>query len=463
MRYRLPAKWLVVLLLSLLVPVILLSAIKVSGFLKEPVNAYSMMDATSNGNLFRSVWDNTVGTKGGYYLVSDSVFPLKVYVLNLPGVGNYRFSNHSDLIDGVRSAIEISNEQSQVKEFKFYLGFPGDFAAKLNVNISCIMVENWTTYRTVIESESNAIVVNTYDEFLPVPDGYLKEAWADRIADFMLNRWGTWVHAGGYPFYRVCFQNGTQAEWGEAGFQRLMSHIGKGNATCYPPNGSPGWEAGSYDSRTIHSYLDIGFDLWPDWAMDCMPGYPLNYGDFGNLNLFWMFTGGFTSDAGFHAAIRFSPNSTSSNFGVYVHLGTWKFHGYPPSQENARPAAYAGFLATAVAIYVDYSSLCKLYGNEGNSASEAILKAQNEGRTVGLANALTLFEDALNAYAKGEYKMADSYATRATTAAQNATAPLASPFPVTVSVLTMTVFGSGAGAHYYWSKRRRRKAMIDAA
>jgi hypothetical protein len=452
LRRRLRSKWLVFLLLSLLVPVILLSAIKVSGFLKEPVNNSSLIDASSNGNLFRFVWDKAVGMKGGYYVVSDNVFPLKVYVLNLSGVGNYHFSNHSDLIDGVISAVQINSGQSEVKEFKFNLEPWGEVVAKLNVNVSCVMVEDWTTYRRVIESDSNAIVVDTYDEFLPVPDGYLKEAWADRIADFMLNRWGTWVHAGGYPFYRVWFQNGTQSVWGEAGFQRLMSHIGKGNATCYSRNAE-----GVYPPATVESDFTYGFKLIPDyWAEYCLPGNPLLYDDFGDLDLFPLFTSGFVSGGAFHAAIRFSPNTTSFNFGVYVHLGTWKFRDY--YGESKRPAAFAGFLGTAVAILQDYSSLKKLYGREGNSASEAILRAQSEGRTIGLPGALTLFQNALDAYSKGEYKMADSYATNAIATAQNAITPTAATLPVTVSIFAMAIFGSGAGAYYCGSRKKKTKS-----
>ena len=401
---------------------------------------------------FRSVWNNTVGTKGGYYVVSDHVFPLRVYILDLPYVGNYRFSNHSDLINGIRRAVEISSGQSQVKEFKFNLEPWGEVVAKLNVNVSCMMVEDWTAYRRVIESESNAIVVNTYDEFLPVPDGYLKEAWADRIADFMLNRWGTWVHVGGYPFYRVWFQNGTQSIWGEAGFQELMAHIGKGNAICYPPNADA-----FYPSVSVMSDFDYGFRLIPDsWALYSLSGNPLIFDDFGDLNLFPLFTSGFVSGGAFHGAVRFSPTTTSFNFGVYVHLGTWKFRDYTYGESNY-PAAFAGFLSTAVAILQDYSSLKKLYGREGDSASEVILKAQNEGRTVGLNQSLAYFQNALDAYDKGEYKTAASYADISIVAAQGAKTPTISYVPTILSILVASMLVTGTSVLYSRLKRREAR------
>jgi hypothetical protein len=323
------------------------------------------------------------------------------------------------------------------------------------VSISYVIVENWTTYRTIIESESNAIVVNTYDEFLPVPDGYLKEAWADKVADFMLNRWGTWVHVGGYPYYRVWFQNGTQVEWGEAGFQRVMSQIGKGNETCYPPNGSPEEWSSSYPVlESIYRYLGTCFRLWPaSPGSECIPGFPLGE-DFRASKLFVMFDEGPTT---FHAAIRFSPNGTSFNFGVYVHLGTWLFREGGTDAIYSRPAAYAGFLATAVAIYLDYSSLCKLYASDGESASEAILKAQNEGRTVGFNQSLAYFQNALDAYEKGEYKTSASYADISIAAAQGAKTPTISYVPTILSILIASMLVPGTSVLYSRLKRREAR------
>lgn len=458
MKRLLYGKWACFLLLSLLVPALFLSASRFTGLSKEPVNASVAVAGSSNANLFRQVWDITVGTKGGYSIVSDAIFPMKVYVLDLPDVTNYRFSNHSDLIEGVKNAIEIAPGESQVKKFEFTLDLWGDLVAKINVNISYVLVKDWSTYRTIIESESNAIVVNTYDEVLPVPEGYLKEAWVDKIADFMLTRFGTWVHVGGYPFYRVWLQNRTQEVWGELGFQRLMSHIGRENAACYPVGGFPEDWGHSYQiQRSIDSYL-VGFQSWPDQtATECIPGYPLGE-EFYNSLLFTMFPGEQETS---HAAIIFS-NSTSSNYGVYVHLGTWEFREAGTSGDShviARPAAYAGFLATAVAIYVDYSrALAELYGKKlTTSASETISDAQTQGRTIGLAEAIAQFEDSLDAYSSGQYKLAFSYALDSEEAAESAKTP-AQP-AIAVAFFGTVMLGAG-GCVFYWQRKKSKREGI---
>ena len=145
---------------------------------------------------------------------SDAVMlfgsPIRVYVVDLDGVGGFRAANHSEVIRGV---------------FNISLGYDGSYDLNSKtyvfINVSYQMVKDWQTYRYIVENENNCIIVNTHDEILPVPNGYSKEEWIDKIADFILNRWGTWVHTGGLAFHIIQYQNGTRQEWME-GLKQLM-------------------------------------------------------------------------------------------------------------------------------------------------------------------------------------------------------------------------------------------------
>jgi len=136
--------------------------------------------------------------------------PVRVYVVDLDGVGGFRAANHSEVVRGV---------------FNVSLGYDGSYDLDGNtyvfINVSYWMVRDWQTYRHIVENENNCIIVNTHDEILPVPNGYSKEEWIDKIADFILNRWGTWVHTGGLAFHIIQYQNGTRQEWME-GLKQLM-------------------------------------------------------------------------------------------------------------------------------------------------------------------------------------------------------------------------------------------------
>jgi hypothetical protein len=406
-------------------------------------------DSSSSG-LFRFVWDDSLG---GYYIVSDQVFPLSVYVLSLPDVGNYRVSNHSAVVEGVKQAVEIHPWDSQTKELIMPLWF--DLVMKLNVSVSYVMVQDWDEYKELVESENNTIIVNTHDEYLPVPEGYTKEGWTDKIADFMLNRWGTWVHAGGYPLYRVWYQNGTEEIWGENGFKCLMNNIGKGNLTCYPP---PDWRP-EY-SATFNLWAEQGIGI--NWFL-CgepisrfwysNPGYPINYQDFEGF-----YVGGIYSliapyESG--AIIRYSQNQATFNFGLYIHMGVWKFYlGNGKEVESSDLAT--GFISTAAGIYGEfYYVTSRLYGRAGDSASEAIQAAEKEGRTVGLAEAKNLFQNALDAFAAEDYKLSAAYAIQAKLTAEEATTP--STMPQLIATIAIIAGSIGTGAYYRINSKRNKK------
>jgi hypothetical protein len=420
-------------------------------FLIAPVlvNKVGAAEDLLGDDLFQFVWDDF----DGYYIVSDKVFPLKAYVLSLSDVGNYRVSNHSDVVEGVKQATKIYPGDDDVKELVIPLWF--GLTMKLNVNISYTVIQDWNEYRTLVESANNTIIVNTHDEYLPVPEGYTKGGWMDEVADFMLNRWGTWVHAGGYPFYRVWYQNGTKEEWGEDGFKRLMTHIGKGNVTCYPP---AGWDP---TTRATVSMWAEGMSRWYLYGTSILgfaeanPGYPINLEDFEDE-----YIGGLYSYEDYKpgAIIRYSQNQSTFNFGIYVHMSPWRFY-LSNGREIEYPDLGMGFISTAAAIYGEFFCVAdKLYSRSGDSAAEVILRAEKEGRTIGLDEAKSLFQNALDAFASGNYKLAGAYANQAKLTAEKAAAP--NTLPQVIAIILMIAVPIGIGAYYKINnKKNKRKAV----
>ena len=424
-------------------------------FVIQPAGSQHVQDSD---DLFYFFWDESLGTypiRGGYYIVSDQIFPLKVYALSLPNVGNYRASNHSAVVEGVRQAVKIRPGDSQIKELTIPIWY--DLVMKLNVSISLHLIEDWETYKALIESANNTIIINTHDEYLPIPEGYPKEEWTDKIADFMLNRWGTWVHAGGYPFYHVRYQNGTTEEWGENGFKRLMSHIGKPNVTCHPP---PDWHP--EDLAVFNMWADQGIGI--NWYLDgepvsrfwySNPAYPINFEDFEDQYVGCIYSYG---DYNPGAIIRFSQNQSTFNFGIYVHMTPWEFYlGNGKEVESSDLAN--GFISTAAAIYSEFFYAAdKLYGRAGDSASEAIQKAEREGRTIGLAEAKSHFQNALDAFASGNYKLSVAYAIQAKATAEKATAPNTLPQTIAAIATSITILIGIGTYHKINNKNKKRKA-----
>lgn len=410
----------------------------------------------SGGGLFRFVWDEFLGPYpffGGYCIVSDRVFSLDVHAVSLPDVGNCRFFDRSAIVEGVRQAVKIRPGAGDVKELKIPLW--SNLFMKLNVSISFHLVDSWETYKALVESANNTIIVNTHDEYLPVPDGYKKEEWVDRIADFMLNRWGTWVHAGGYPLYRVWYQNGTREEWGEEGFKCLMRHIGKGNLTCYPP---PSWNP--EDPATFNLWAAQGIGI--NWFLNgepvlrfwySNPGYPINYGDFQELYVGGVYSLISPYDSG--AIIRYSKNQSTFNFGLYIHMGVMEFY-LGNGKEVESSALATGFISTAAGIYGEfYYAASRLYGRGGDSAAEAIQEAEKAGRTVGLAEAKNLFQNALDAFASENYKLSAAYAIQAKLTAEKAATP--STVPQLIATIAITAVSISIGAYYKINNKKNKR------
>ena len=411
------------------------------------VNKVEAVEDLPGDDLFQFVWDDF----DGYYIISDKVFPLKVYVLSLPDVGNYRISNHSAVVEGVKQATKIYPGDADVKELRISLWF--GLVMKLNVSAYYTVVQDWNEYKTLVKSANNTIIVNTHDEYLPVPEGYTKEGWTDEVADFMLNRWGTWIHAGGYPLYRVWYQNGTKEEWGENGFKKLMSHIGKENLTCYPP---PDWD--SSNPATFSLWAAQGMSRWYLYGTSILdfaeanPSYPISFEDFEGQHIGSIYSLRAPYEPG--AIIRYSQNQSAFSFGIYVHMSPWRFY-LSNGREIECPDLAMGFISTVAAIYSEFFYAAhKLYGRAGESATEAIEQAEKEGRTIGLAEAKSLFQNALDAFAAGNYKLATAYAIQAKQTAEKAAAP--NTLPQAIAIIITIAVPIAIGTYYKINNKKNK-------
>jgi len=387
----------------------------------------------------------TVGSDASV-TVGENSLPLSVYIVSLPDVGNYRASNNSKVVEGALEA-------TKVKRFGVFLDW--DNVVYVNVSITAHIVSDWEAYRMLIEWGNNVIVVNTHDEYLPVPLGYTKEEWVDNIADFMLNRWGTWTHLGGYPFYRVWYQNGTREEWGEQGFKKLMSHIGRGNITCYTQQGqqpdSTEKPAATFITQDFINWHLYGYGIG-NFA-EANPGYPINANDFKENFIQGIYGLGYPYRTG--ATIRFTPNQTTFNFGMYVHLSAWKFYDINGIVFEDSELAQ-GFISSAAAIWADIGyATFEVYGTFSDTPRDAIKIAKLYGRTIGLDQAEEQLQKSIDSYNARNYKMAVAYATQAKLAAQNATQP--NQLPQIIAGITIATITIGVGAYYKIHNKNKRK------
>ncbi len=413
----------------------------------SPVSGW-VPDASLVYDPFKIGPDFRLGPLGAHAIYSDQVFPIEIYVLALPDVGNYRVENRSEFIDGAEKALWISTEivRNGLQPQRLTLTFDyWRYYAVLNLSVSLRFVEDWDSYRLLIETGNNTSVVNAHDEFLPVPEGYSKEEWADRIADFMFNRWGTWAHAGGYPLWRVWYENGTNEIWGELGFQQLMKHVGKGNVTCYPPHGI---EPNSFSNIGTLVYDTAGFWYYPDNARNAMYGYPLKNEDFANNMSLWVYSG-YDCYAGVAVDLGFTGENL--RFGRYVHFGAWNF-----TKVNGEvfPGSFVlGFFSVYSIIMSEFLAIKMMYGNNEWEVPKAVARAEREGRVNGLDKARSLLKSAVDAFAAGDYKVAKAYAVQASVAADAATSTDLS-LAAAVSAVSVVV-ASGVGAYYKFGKKRR--------
>lgn len=381
---------------------------------------------------------------------------LHVYVIDLNDVGNRWATNRSEVVEGVLQAAGV--RRVTVPLFDRF-GHIVDYIV-VNVTATAEAVTEWNVYRSLIETGSNAIIVNTHDEYLPIPNGYLREQWVERIADFMLNRSGTWVHAGGYPMNLTWHENGHVETWGEEGFQTLMGNMGKGNVDCRITLNQD--HLTSTFSIMATQWLALDFFWSSDrntFPVSTFHGvntsYPLKFDDFGSdyleLPIYEAIIDGKLYWSG--AAIRFSPNAVASKFGIYVHLGSWEFSDMNGDSLNRFADLGMGYVTTAAAIWTEVGVAVRKF----HKALEAVETAKEEGRTYGLVKAESLVQQAAEAYNSSSFKMSVVYAEQAAKLAEEAMVEKGSALPFILATAGVVVGATVFTANYLFRKRRKDK------
>jgi hypothetical protein len=414
-------KWLTLSLLAIILPVTLLVTFKLTGVIPEPLNPEA------------------------FEKLADGEKSVEVYVLCLEGVGVRRVENLSRVLEGVFGAARESTVNVHVGETWEYGPRPRAVFKEVGVNITVEVVTDWDRYKSLVELGSNVIIVNAHGEYLPVPSGYGREQWVDKIADFMMNRWGTWVHVAGYPFSLVHHQNGEVETWGEEGFKALMRHTGRENVNCRPPAGKEneiaGWDGEAHQQIGITWF---GLKYW-----EAIVGKPLKCSDFKGYLLIWLYHGVAEGERYLPGAVvKFVCVNDTSSFGLYVHLGTWQFYDYHGHEPDADFAV--GYITTAAAVWSDVGKSTKLL----HEASDAIQHAQESGRTSGLREAAALLQQAVEAYNQGNCKKAMLFAEEAKELAKEAAKP--NYLPILGAYVALVSVGA-YGGYRALSKERKEK------
>ena len=312
--------------------------------------------------------------------VQGNTIGVEVYVIALEHVAGHGVDNVSRVVDGVLSACQVDTLYYWTGGWASFYS-PASSEIKINVNVT--VVDGWDVYKAVVETSSRAIIVNAHGETVLVPSGYAKEDWADKIAEAMAYRNVTWVHTAGYPFYHYHQEESGEGEWGEEGFQRLMSHIGKNNVTCRPPDSEKIWLSGDAKYTVMHGWYGIYDAYWVD------RGKPLKASDFRDclVATIWGAKEGYPPGA----IIKFAKPDATPSFGFYVHVGAGQTYEYNGEMKTDRDF-HGGYAGTAQAIYTFSFRLA----SEGaiSDAEIAIAKAEAEGRTERLDKAIALLQEA---------------------------------------------------------------------
>jgi hypothetical protein len=270
-------------------------------------------------------------------VVAQSTVNLKVYVIAVDGVGGgHEVGNLSRAVAGALQA-------SDVTAVKFHNGQMGTDYYDQPANITTNVVTDWSLYESIVENESNAVLVNAHADILPVPLNYSREAWVGKITEAVANRNMTWVHTGGYPFYYYQPQNGNETLWGQDGFTLFMNSMGIPNATCIAtregdlyPSGDGGIVLESTWGLTGHAFYEEG-------------GYTINASDFqGKLTMAF---GGYPYEE-LVGVVNFAGDKLGTpgcNSGFYVHVGALKT--YNSIQDQTDGDFLRSYIGTAAALY----------------------------------------------------------------------------------------------------------------
>jgi len=289
----------------------------------------------------------------------------KVYILMLPDVGSSWIDSCEQVKNGAIEAAMLTGNYCDGNVPRAHpkpedVNYPPYYSATPSV------VTSWIAYKHVIIYDAGVIIVNTHGEILPVPNGYTKEEWVDKISEVMLTRRITWVHVAGYPFYYVKYENGASETWGENGFKHFMSHINKGDVNCWLPENANADETTLIEhSTTFGQDCSIGnwrsatnpeLTLWSMWYAEL--GRPLKWSDFKDYLIMSLYKYNDTGTLDVYmtgAVIAYVKAGqrylTDYGCGVYVHLGT--YHIYGGNGDLLNYDFCKGFIGTAAALWVE--------------------------------------------------------------------------------------------------------------
>jgi hypothetical protein len=301
-----------------------------------------------------------VSTFVSYYTlpIEASAAEANIYIIKLSGVGSSYVENPSYAVEGVIMAVNASGNDYECDNVPAIHPKLGKIPPYFSVTYQ--IVEDWNTYKTVIESADNVIVVNTHGETLPVPSEYSKEGWTNKIAEAMLERRMIWVHMAGYPFYYVWFQGQSSGEtWGSDGLQNITNNINKPDVTIPILSGSQS------DGLTADAKRNLNPEVTGGWggieyAHQVSRDRPLLASNFSNYTVLRLwgnevyYTG--VVIAFLKSGERFDPQARSG-FGAFVHIGT--FHTKTIGDISTDADIYRAYVGVAAALWT------RLTGFEG--------------------------------------------------------------------------------------------------
>lgn len=321
---------------------------------------------------------------------------VNVYVVCLDDVDASGVSNISRVFEGALLASEVDRVRYLTGELEPVGMTFLEVMGEIPINVSVTVVTDWTAYKVLVEYASNVIIVNAHGGILPVPSDCDEEEWVDKIAEAMLYRNVTWVHTGGYPFYRVFYQKNGEMAWGEEGFKRFMRQIGKENVTCWAPSDI----ADEYCGITPTAWYGIATTTWLEFPLSIKIGNPIERSSIEDVHVYSIYSYCYNEqeyDSG--VTIAFTKPITRQSFGFYVHLGggqTFK-NGPTPTDRDFD----AGYVGGAVAIWSHVMKATSLTAI--SEAQRAIIEAELEKRIKGLDKAKTLLQEADDAYISNNY------------------------------------------------------------
>lgn len=382
--------------------------------------------------------------------------PVRIYVLQLDGVGTLAGVNTTQIFEGI-------TDISKNRTIEIQLDF--DTFAYPTLNTILKVVREWSEYERLITTEANFVLVNGHHEYLPVPNGYSKEEWLETVSEALADRYLVWVHLAGYPFSNAWHENGGTEVWGEAGFSLFVSFIGKPAVSLQPPvereSEMTGFLAAGQYSGWWRAASGYGSDFsccrffYTEWLQfDLFGSYPLVRDYLGKEAIFWeIYLAVATRWSGvdyvqtvyYPGVVLQYQKPGATTYGLYVHFTASKFYDWQ-NGDGAEPDYAKGVMS----VYAALSS-------EILTPAFRIWEADDAVRTTGVPEAARLLADAVGEYGSGNYLKAAHLAQLAIDTARNPPDRLSAWLAVAVA----TTVGVPVAALAILLRNRRTKPSAE--